>query len=170
MDFLSSPILTLFFEDQNAVLYPREIARRTKLNPNTVLTRLREYERLKLLNLKKTRVITEVRVNRESVMFSNAKRIWNLNAVLSSGIVDFINEEYNAPEAIILFGSFSRGEDLPRSDIDIAVVTSKNIRITSERFEKLLKHPIQVVEVHKPKKELLTNLANGIVLKGYLEL
>jgi predicted nucleotidyltransferase len=170
MDLLGSPILALFFHDQNAVLYPREIARRTKLHPNTVLARLQEYRKAGLLRLKPTRVLVEVTAERESAAFRHAKRVWNLYQVLSSGVVEFLYDAYNAPEAIILFGSFAKGEDTPKSDIDIAVITSKNLRPALGRFEKALRHPIQVTESKSPPEELLTSFANGIVLKGYLEL
>jgi predicted nucleotidyltransferase len=170
MDLLDSPILGLFFNDQSLTTYPREIARRTGLHPNTVLTRLRSLERAGLLSLRPSKALTEVRACTQGAAFCNAKRLWNLHQVLASGITEHLYGLYNAPDAIILFGSFARGEDVPRSDIDIAVVTPKNLRPQLDKFNKILKHPVQITEVKAPPKELLTSLANGVVLKGYLEL
>jgi len=44
---------------------------------------------------------------------------------LSSGLIALLKDKYEEPEAIVVFGSYARGEDTSESDIDIAVVTKK---------------------------------------------
>lgn len=87
-------------------------------------------------------------------------------------MINYLYDAYNSPEAIILFGSYSRGEDTMRSDIDLAIVTKKSLDLEFGRYEKALKRKIQIFEIkiETTNKNLLTNVANGIVLKGYLNL
>ena len=70
--------------------------------------------------------------------FIRMKRIYNLNSLYLAGLVDFLVKEYNNPEAIICFGSYSKGEDFEKSDIDIAIINGKEKDIALEKFEKNL--------------------------------
>ena len=69
---------------------------------------------------------------------------------------------------LILFGSRAKNNFRKGSDIDIAIIGGKEFEIGM--FEKRLHRKISL---HAMKsgipKDLLTNLANGIVLDGYLE-
>jgi len=71
-----------------------------------------------------------------------------------------------------LFGSYSRGEDIENSDIDIAIIGRKK-QIDLTEFEKILNRKINIItfnnfkEIHKNLKE---NLFNGITLTGGIEL
>ena len=87
-------------------------------------------------------------------------------------IVNFL--ENNFPGCtIILFGSFSRGDDIFDSDIDIAIIGIKEKEIPLEKFEKILERAINLNfyrntrEIHKHLRE---NIFNGIVLRGGIEL
>ncbi|MBI2575528.1 nucleotidyltransferase domain-containing protein [Candidatus Woesearchaeota archaeon] len=89
-----------------------------------------------------------------------------------SGLISRLYSAYNAPEAIILFGSYGKGEDTSKSDIDLAVITKRRIKLGLGKYENALKRKIQVFEMETGKvdKNMLTSLANGIVLEGYLSL
>ena len=167
-----SPVLELFFNDSEARLHIREIARQTGLHPNTVLRDAKMLSKEALLTMRRTRAVLEVNANIDNPRFTQLKRLHNLKCIILSGLVEFLNVEYSAPQAIILFGSYSRGEDVSKSDIDIAIVTQRRMALEFTRFEKLLMRHIQITEVDLKKigKNLLANLANGIVLKGYLAL
>lgn len=119
-----------------------------------------------------TRAVVEVRANRDSELFIRLKRLSNLKKTYLSGMVDVLYKEYGAPEAIVLFGSYSRGEDVAKSDIDLAIVTKKGQTIDVDKYEKMFKRHVQVhlIDLQRAGKGFLTNLANGIVLKGYLHL
>ena len=80
----------------------------------------------------------------------------------------------NFPEAtIILFGSYSFGEDTVDSDIDIAVIGSEKMSINLDKYEKLLEREI-IINFYKNfkgiDKNLRENIARGIILKGGIEL
>ncbi|PIN80603.1 hypothetical protein COV16_00550, partial [Candidatus Woesearchaeota archaeon CG10_big_fil_rev_8_21_14_0_10_34_8] len=85
---------------------------------------------------------------------------------------DILEEEFPGA-TIILFGSFSRGDDTSASDIDIAIIGRKEKEINLEKFEKLLERKINInsysalKDVHKDLRE---NICNGIVLVGGIQL
>ena len=82
-------------------------------------------------------------------------------------------EKEFAGATIILFGSYSRGDDTTSSDIDIAVIGRKDKNIKLTDFDKDLERTIFInfypsfKEIHKHLKE---NLFNGIVLAGGIEI
>ncbi|MEK6882128.1 MAG: nucleotidyltransferase domain-containing protein, partial [Nanoarchaeota archaeon] len=100
------------------------------------------------------------------------KRVENLRAVYESGILEKLEETFPG-SSIILFGSYSKGEDTYKSDIDLAIIGGKEKPIDLSSFENLLKKEIIInfyssfKEIHKELKE---SLCNGIVLFGGIEL
>ncbi|MEK6914898.1 MAG: nucleotidyltransferase domain-containing protein [Nanoarchaeota archaeon] len=113
-----------------------------------------------------------IQANRENHKIMQLKRADNLKLIYESGLADFLEKEF-AGGTIILFGSYSRGEDVFNSDIDVAVIRRKDKKINLENFENVLKRNIHLnfydsfKNVHKNLKE---NLFNGIVLYGGIEL
>ena len=83
-----------------------------------------------------------------------------------------MTQEFSNP-TIILFGSFSRGEDIEESDIDIYIETHSKKKISLKKFESSLNRNIQLFKhksIHQIRnKDLANNIINGIVLSGYLE-
>ena len=113
-----------------------------------------------------------IQANRENHKIMQLKRADNLRLVYESGLADFLEKEF-AGGTIILFGSYSRGEDIFNSDIDIAVIERKDKKTSLNNFEDILKRDIHLnfynsfKDIHKNLKE---NLFNGIVLYGGIEL
>jgi len=104
-------------------------------------------------------------------LFRALKRSYNLFSLYRSELVNELTEIYNKPEAIVLFGSYSKGEDTEESDIDIAVITERQKDVNLAVFERRLYRKIKVLEIQRPRieKEFWNTLINGIVLYGYLE-
>ncbi len=100
------------------------------------------------------------------------KRADNLRLIYETGLADFLEKEF-AGATIILFGSYSRGEDVLNSDIDIAVIGRKEKEVDLIEYEKELERNINInfylsfKEIHKHLKE---NLCNGMMLVGGIEL
>jgi predicted nucleotidyltransferase len=68
----------------------------------------------------------------------------------------------------LVFGSYSIGEDIESSDIDLFMI-SKSKKIDVKKFEKKLKREINLLVVdnlNKIEKPLLNKIYNGIVLCG----
>ena len=87
-----------------------------------------------------------------------------------------MEEKFNHPSSVILFGSFARGENIKRSDIDILIITPLKKKIDISKFEEKIGHEIQIFTYSKESlkkmknKELLNNFINGIVLEGHMEI
>ncbi len=119
-----------------------------------------------------------IRANTENPGFIKWKIYNNLTAVYNSGIVEFLDQHYNNPKAIVLFGSFRWGRDGKDSDIDIAVEVTEDIgydvhsKFTAlKEFENALSRKVQIHVFNRKSLDLnmFNNIANGIVLSGFLE-
>ena len=109
--------------------------------------------------------------NVDNKEFVALKRASNLYSILNCGIIEDLAGKY-LREAIVLFGSYARGEDTGKSDIDIAVITDKKKEVNTAKYEKVLKRRINIHEItlDKASKEFRNNLANGVTLYGFLRL
>jgi len=163
-------ILETFFKFPTRVFYLRELSRELKLSMPTILNAIKKLKKEDLVVIKKSKAITMISANLENQLFTRLKRIYNLEALYLSGLVDFLYEEYKSPQAIICFGSYSRGDDIERSDIDIAIISSVEKEIDLTKFEKTLLRniSIHIVDLNKISKEFMANLYNGLVLGGAL--
>jgi predicted nucleotidyltransferase len=100
------------------------------------------------------------------------KRTDNLRQIYESGLADFLDMKF-AGACIILFGSYSKGEDSIGSDIDIAVVGRKEKSADFSEYERILERKIHISFYPSMKavhKHLRENLCNGIVFSGGIEL
>ena len=89
----------------------------------------------------------------------------------SSNLVDYIVKTCN-PSCVFLFGSFAKGESVRESDIDIFIESSYKGDVDVRKFEKRLKHPIQLFiepNIKKMHSDLRNNIINGIKLYGYVD-
>ena len=155
-------------------LNQREIAFLLKVSPTAVANSLPKLEKESFIvrERQKKMNLSLIRLNRDSRKVMQLKRTENLRMLYESGLSNFLEEELPGA-SIILFGSYSRGDDTNSSDIDIAAIGRKEKRIILERFEKYLERKITInfyrslKEVHKELKE---NICNGIVLSGGIQL
>ena len=85
----------------------------------------------------------------------------NLEKIYGSGIVDFLSNKYNRPKSIILFGSFSKGEDIENSDIDIAVSTNKRLNLDISKYEKIIRGMKRELKKLMEKYQLESNYGSS---------
>ena len=129
-----------------------------------------------LITIEKLSRIWRIKANQKDENFVRIKIVHNMNNIYQSGLVEFLNEGYKNPKAIVLFGSYRNGEDISGSDIDIAIerdtgeYTTIRLEELSE-LEKLLGRKIQIHLFNRKKidSSIFNNMANGIVLSGFLE-
>jgi|SRR3989338_7672349 len=161
-------ILEIFFENPSKEFHLRELSRLLKLSMPTIITATDILSKKRLITKIKGKVLTKVQSNREDINFIRYKRLRNLESIYTSGIVDYLSNAYNHPKNIILFGSYSRGDDIERSDIDIAICTNKRLNLNLEKYGRILKKRINIheIDLNKATEEFKANLANGIVLEG----
>lgn len=161
-------VLDIFFDNPAKEFHLRELSRLLKFSMPTIVASTDILSREKLIIKTKGKVITKVQADRENMNFIRFKRLHNLENIYKSGVIDYISNLYNHPKNIILFGSFSRGDDIEKSDIDIAVFTKKKINLNMGKYEKILRKHINLHEfdLNKISNEFKASLTNGIVLEG----
>ena len=161
-------VLKIFFENPSREFHLRKLSRLLNLSMPTIISATNKLAKERLIIINKGNVLTNISANRDNINFTRYKRLYNLESIYKSGIVDCLSSVYNHPKNIILFGSFSRGDDVEKSDIDIAVITNKKLSLDISKYEKILKKNITVheIDVNKVSSEFKANLNNGIVLEG----
>ncbi len=164
-------VLEVFFDNPTTPLHIRKIARIINLSPAAVSNYLKELESRELIKKYREEVTTEYKANKESEEFKWRKRINNIKSLYESGLITYLVNKYGAFTTIVLFGSYLQGEDWENSDIDIAVISPNKVKVEVTKFKHILKREISIHEpdLKKVSKEFLNNLANGLVLRGYID-
>jgi len=138
---------------------------------------LAELEKLGLIDITKLSKIWRIKANKENWNFQKSKIVYNLNFVYQSGLLEFLIDYFKNPTSIAFFGSFRKGEDISTSDIDIAIEdkTIRDYEVIGLKelldFEKIINRKIQIHLFNRKKVDdgVFNNIANGIVLSGFLE-
>jgi predicted nucleotidyltransferase len=102
---------------------------------------------------------------------------YHLELLYETNLVDIILKRYPGAKAVVLFGSYRKGDDTQDSDVDIAVEIVDDEQVQIERLGVIasLGYRQQVpVNLHVFSRNhininLFNNIANGIVLQGFLE-
>lgn len=164
--------MRLLFVKAGMPLNMNRIARILKVSQPAVLKAVPYLQKEELIIAKQDKESSRwaIELNRKDKKLIGLKRADNLKQVYESGL---IHEIYNKfPGAtVILFGSYSQGEDTVNSDIDLAVFGSEQKEIDN-KFSKILEREI-IINHYKSfniEKPLLGNILNGITLKGAIEL
>ena len=167
----SIKILEVFFKSPEESFHIRKLARITGLSSTGVIKIIKRLKKDGLLISKKERVTEDIKPTFND-KFYLMKRIYNLYSLYESGLIKYLKDFYEEPEAIVLFGSYSKGLDMEKSDIDICIITNKQALPNLINFEKKLNRKINIVSlnINNMKKEFKNSLANGVVLEGYIEL
>lgn len=107
--------------------------------------------------------------------FTRKKIPFNLQLTYESGIIEWIHENIPSARTIILFGSYRKGDDIETSDLDIAVevIDEKNevVQLTLKNFGYRIDVPVQIHIFSRKSidRNLFSNIANGVILEGFLE-
>jgi len=163
-------ITELIFKTPEKWVHIREIARKLKVSPNSVRKYAARLKKKGIVEKKREGNMIRVRANLDDEKYKHEKMISNLHCIFDSGIAEFLFEHYH-PEVIVLFGSYSRGEDISTSDVDIGVLTKNKKRPDLSIFEKKISRKIELSLFSKKEvsNEFFNNIVNGIVLKGFLK-
>ena len=161
-----------FFINPTAKLRVRHIERELKLPLPSVIRYTKELEKEEILKKSKIGNIAFYSADRSSKNFLLEKKLFNIKTLYNSELIDFLITELSNP-TIIVFGSYSKGEDIESSDIDLYIETPSKKEIKFEKFEKTVKRKLHVFR-HKSINEiknigLANNIINGIVLNGFVE-
>jgi len=166
--------MEFFFLSPSKEHYLMDISRKIKLAHTSLKKNLKELVQVGIIvermERKGKRVFPTYRANTGEKSFNRYKKMYNLSALLESGLIDFI-EKKRMPKSIVLFGSYARGEDRENSDIDMFIECPPE-KIDLHLFEAKLSRKIQVhykENFTSYPPELKNNIINGLVLAGFLE-
>ncbi len=159
-----------------------ELASQAGVSKSTASRLLSGLKELGVVKVTDKGRILRIRANTESLDFQRMKIANNLTLIYASGLVEFLNGALGQPKAIVLIGSFRRGEDISTSDIDIAVETLEDAEAKIVRPDGLEQYERErkgffagrKIEIHLFNRSsvdinFFNNVANGIVLSGFLE-
>ncbi|MEM3405797.1 MAG: nucleotidyltransferase domain-containing protein [Candidatus Pacearchaeota archaeon] len=174
LTLLQQEILSLLFRKTGLSLNQRQIAKHLGVSQTGITKALPLLEKLNYIKVKKDKETGRwsIELNRNNKRVWQLKRVENLKNIYETGFFDFLEKEFPGT-TIILFGSYSRGDDTINSDVDIAIIGAKRKEIDLSSYEKFFERKINLnfyssfSEIHKNLKE---NLANGILLAGGFEL
>ncbi len=167
-------ILEFFIKEPEQEFHIRKISKILKKSPTTISKYLKNFEKQGILKSKKKLNHLLFKANHENEKFRILKLNYNLKSLYESNLIDYLIKEFNYPEAIILFGSFSKAENAQKSDIDILVISPLKKDVELDKFEKKLNNEIQLFvyskkTLKKINKELMNKFVNGIVIYGFWE-
>lgn len=110
----------------------------------------------------------------------SAKIAFNLAMIYNAyygGLREHILKNVGNAKSVVLFGSYRKGDDNEKSDIDIAVEVTddKGVRILelgmipNFGFRSNVKINVHIFSRNKIDLNLFSNIVNGIVIEGFLE-
>ena len=163
---LQNEIFRLLCIKAGKSLNQREIARILRVSPTAVAKAVKLLEKESIIKIEKSKTMNLILIqfNREKAIA--LKRIENLKQIYESGFAEFLSEKFPG-STIVLFGSYSLGEDTTASDIDIAIIGSKEKEIDLTNYDKLFERTIFLHfynDLRKINGNLRENIINGITL------
>ena len=166
-------VAACFFREPTKQHYLLGISRRLALAHTSVKRHLVTLLKLgiikKSVERRNTRTFPLYTANLDSKEYRHYKRLANLDSLKE--LIIFLADTLQ-PQAIVLFGSYERGEDIESSDIDLYLQCGERKLPDMTRFEKLLERTIQLhlkKDLGKYPQELQENIINGVTLFGFLE-
>ena len=169
-------VAEIIFNYPNKTFHIRLLEKETGFSTTAVIDSIKELKKFDIIQIEETPLTTNIKANLESEAYRFYKIIFNLYRLKRYLFVDRLVEIFNNPEAIVLFGSFAKGEDIEESDIDILVISTQknyeNLDDSVNNFEKLTNRKINIhilPSLDKSSNEFKNAVANGIVLHGYLK-
>lgn len=171
---LQQRILRLMFVKAGSSLNQRRIAKILGVSQPAVIKALPKLEKENLVLIKQDKESKRwsIELNTENHKVIQLKRVDNLKQFYESGLADFLTVQF-AGASIVLFGSYSRGDDIFSSDIDIAIIGRKRKMIDLSSYQIPLERAININfydswdKIHKNLKE---NICNGIIIAGSVKL
>ena len=162
-----------FFDNPSDKLRVREIEKILKIPLPSVIRYCKELEKENLLRINQIGNSVFYTADRISEKYILEKKLNNIRILYESEIINYLKKELSNP-LIILFGSFAKGEDIEKSDIDIYIETLSNKKLNLDKFKKLLKREIHLF-IYKninsiSNIHLSNNIINGIILNNYIEI
>lgn len=174
MESKEEQILELFFEQPTKQWHFEEILRKAKITRSKADRWLKEFINEELIKRKKEKKKMPYYIsNYESPAYKNKKKIFALNKLYETGLLNHLTSLKKA-DTIIIFGSFVRSDWYKESDLDIFIYGDpEGLKIAE--YELKLQREIQLF-ICQTKKELtklgiglIKNIIKGNIIKGNID-
>lgn len=169
--------LEYFFGEPFEEVYLRELARRVDLSVFSLKTAVDDLVDEGLLVERRVGRLRFLRANMENLFFRFLKIAFNVKKIVDCGVVVFLKECVPALSSVVLFGSWAKGENDKKSDVDILVIGQRPVEFDVSGFEARLECGLELIvmrwsEWMKKAKEdkafYLEVITNGVLLYGNL--
>jgi predicted nucleotidyltransferase len=172
-------VLHWFFSFPNAEIGLNELSSNLRMSKTTVKKAVKALAEEEFLVNKPYGNAWRITCNAHHHYNFSRKIAYNIEGVyqvFEEGLREHILKVVRNPKCIVLFGSYRKGDDNEKSDIDIAaeVPGNEKHRITAlGKVDTGFRHNV-VVNLHIFSRKnvdinLFSNIANGFVLEGFLE-
>lgn len=164
LEKINNKVFVYFCMNPHSSGHIRELARTLNISPPTCIELIKELEKADLIKKRKIGKSILISPNLTD-KFIFYKKWVNLFLFIDSGLVQKILKEN--PGTFVIFGSYSRGEDIEKSDIDIAL--DIDFKHDLSKYEKILNRKIQIHLTSKNMpKNLIENIRQGILIEGVM--
>ncbi len=114
--------------------------------------------------------------NQAHIYNYSRKIAYNLLTIYESRILENIHKVIQNPRAVIVFGSYRKGDNTEGSDIDVAVevLGNEDVKVLqlgkiAVGFRENVPVNLYIFSRNKIDLNLFSNITNGIILEGFLE-
>ena len=158
-----------FFSDNYRRINVREYARIRKISAPSASSLLLKMSKAGLLKREEEKNFIYYFPNKYNRFFIDLMRMYWWQQLGKSGLFDFLEIELINP-LVVLFGSFSKAEVKPDSDMDLAIFTDPGKNILLGKFEKKIGRKFQIFifkdRTDVKNRALLNNILNGYIVLG----
>ncbi|HIH92396.1 TPA: hypothetical protein HA281_06380 [Candidatus Woesearchaeota archaeon] len=170
-------VLLWFFSFPTHEMSLNDLCLQLQIAKTTAKRTVQELIEEGFLNVKVLGKLWRITPNPSHLYTYTLKIPYNLRLIYESGIIGKIHKQVPEARTIVLFGSYRKGDDAEASDIDIAVeVTGSQQTAVKELgvfpqfgYRKDVRINLHVFSRETVDQNLFANIANGIVLEGFLE-
>jgi len=159
-----------FYKNPNTEVHVRELAKKLDCSAGFVSQNINSLVEKGIVEKKRKGNMKTLTARTSSTEYRKRKRAFNIQEILTSGLPEHLENELY-PDAIILFGSYLKGTDTEDSDIDLTIINGrkKSLDLFSheDKFERSI-NLTQIENLDDAELDFVNTLANGFVLKGYL--
>ena len=161
-------LVRALLKNPNRVYSGRELARQIQeISHMAVFKSLKDLVAFNLVKLEYHGGIQLIRINKKSYLYKPLKSIFYYESITRNKLIKLIKKtfsKYKEIEAIILFGSISRGNESIDSDIDLLIITKDKDKISdivadyqkkiTEKFGNVMSATIMTGEEYEKKQNL----------------
>ncbi len=169
-------ILTLFFSNPENRFYIRELSRKIDENINSVRRELRKLEEIGLLDSEREGNLKYYLINKKIPIYEELKNIFLKTEGVGALIRENLGDLGNIKKAFI-YGSFARGEEKLKSDIDLMIIGEADqeklsllVRKLEARISREINYVVFTEKEFKERKERNDSFIMNILKEKRIEI